>query len=399
MSRPLDELLGEQALSPAFRRTVETYTDQGGLVGAFTYALVVLETDDEALAADLAAIPANLFAASALHDDAIDETDAWGEERKRRLNEHVTVGDLVYTNVLEAAASLPEDVDPTAVPDDLDRRSDSDTGLPAPLEAIRAIGRGQLGEERLDPRAATLEDAVARVDARGAVWADLAVSLVAVAGGYSASQLETLRRLTTDGMFVLTVLDDVEDLPADVANGVANVPRVLYDGDLSRYDSAAAVAEAFLASDAPERLEALLAERWAAIDDAARTFAESLEYPETAVLEAVRRALSWYCDAVCSVPVARTVPPERRRHLRSQLAGDEASTRRALEATLTDLPLDPAALPVDIDAIVDAAVDLPAEPLADVLAMGTHAATIADDAMSTSLADALERLERRASAP
>ena len=403
MSRPLDDLLGEQALSPAFRRTVETYADQGGLVGALTYALVVLETDDDALAADLAAIPTNLFVTSALHDDAIDEADTWSpDDRKRRLNERVTVGDLVYTNVLEAAASLPDGVDLTTVPSDLglDRTSGPGADLPSALEAIREIGRGQLGEDRLEPREATLEDAIARVEARGAVWGDLAVALVAAASDYSASQLETLRQLTTDGMFVPTVLDDVEDLPADVANGVANVPRALYDGDLSRYDSEAAVVEAFLDSDAPDRLETLLAERWATIEAAAREFAASLHHPETAVLEALQRALSWYCESVCSIPVARTVPPEYRRSLRNRLAGDEESTRQAIESSLADVPLETWArrVDVDVDALAAAAVELPADPLADVLAMSAHAATVADDLMSTSLADALAGLERRAAA-
>ncbi|ELZ23820.1 hypothetical protein C477_01440 [Haloterrigena salina JCM 13891] len=375
--------LPDAGCPPPFRARVERYTNQGGLIGAFTYALTVLETDDETLAATTASIPTNLFVTSSLHDDAIDESGDWNAaDRKRRLNERITLGDLVFTNVVEAVRSLPADADLTPV-----------------LETVRQIGRGQLAEDHLEPSTATLEDAVARVDARGAVWGDLAVALVDAVADYSETQCEMLRRLTRNGMFVLTVVDDVEDLPADVANGVANVPRALYDGDLSTRESPAAVVDAFLGSDAPDRLEAILAERRTALGADARAFAATLDRPETDVLAAVRRALSWYCDTVCSVPVEATVPPERQRRVRAQLAGDEASTRRTLAAAVAELPLETGSLPVDLDAVIDTVVELPAAPLADVLSMVTHVATIADDVMSTSLADALDVLERRASTP
>ncbi|QSW98200.1 hypothetical protein [Haloterrigena alkaliphila] len=377
MSRPLDTPLGQADPSPAVRETCETYADQGGLLGTFVHALVDLETGDADLAEVLASIPTNLFVTSNLHDDAIDESAGW-DDRKRRLNEHVTLGDLVFTDVVETAAALPADVD-----------------LGPVLETVRRIGAGQLGEERVDPKSATLEDALARVDARGAVWGDLATALVDAGGGYSDAQLEALHRLATEGMVVLAVLDDVEDLPADVANGVATVPRALYDGDLAAFDSTAAAVEAFLASDAPARLEALLAERYAALEAAALEFSETLDGTDAELLAAVHGALSWYCETVCSVPVARTVPENRQRALRAQVTGPAEQRRAAIAAVVADAPIDPAAATVDFDAAIDAVADLPGDPLADALIMVAHAAAIIDERVATSLADALGTLERR----
>ncbi|WP_440769676.1 hypothetical protein [Natronorubrum sp. DTA28] len=384
MDQPLFALPVERELSPAVRTKYEAYTAQGGLLGAFTYAAVVLETDDDGLAATLASIPTALFVTSSLHDDAIDESDDWTGNRKRRLNEHVTLGDLAFTSVLEAANSLPDEIDLSPV-----------------LETVRQIGRGQLGEEALEPTTATLEDAVARVDERGAVWADLAVSLVGAVDGYSEDQLERLRTVTRHAMFVLTVVDDVEDLPEDVANGVASVPTALYDGDLSACDSPAAIANSFLASDAPRRLGALFADRRAALETGVRDLAETMDRPNAAILDAVARALTWYCESACSIPVAETVPPARQREISTQVAGDERTRRRVAETVVADFPFGAAAdsetvAVVDPEILAEAVADLPADPLADVLVALTHVATVADGVMSTSLEEALATLERRA---
>lgn len=373
MPLPSDVLPSDETCPPGLRSAVETYTDQGGLLGAFTYALVDLETVDEALAATMAEIPTNLFVTSSLHDDAIDEAEAW-DDRKRRLNEHVTAGDLVFTNVLEAAHAVPADVDLAPV-----------------LAVTRAIGTGQLREERLEPSSATPADAIDRIEQRGAVWGDLAVALVRAVGGYSRVQRDALRRVATNAMFVLTVADDVEDLPEDVDNGVASLPVALYDGDLAASESTAAV-DAFLDSDAPDRLGALVADRRARLEAAAYEFGDTIYVPNERLLAAVHRALTWYCESVCSIPVERTVPRAHQRDLRARLEADGTAKRRVLESVVSASPFDAR---VDRDALEEQVAPLPAEPLADVVVMLTHVQAVIDGIMNTSLADALATLERR----
>lgn len=374
MSR-LPDALPDDELSPALHTKLEAYADQGGLLGAFTYFFTYLERRDEALAETLAAIPTDLFVTSALHDDAIDEADAW-DDRKRRLNEHVSSGDLVFANVVAAVADAPAEVD-----------------LEPALETVREIGAGQLAEESFDAATATVDDAIARVDERGGLWGDLAVELVAATGGYTDAQLASIRTIATDGLFVLTVIDDLADLPEDVDNGVATLPVVLFDGDPAAYRSTTALVDDLLASDVPDRLEALVDRRRAAIDAAATDLHASLDHPDEALLEAAALALRWYCETVCSVPVAETVPPTRREAIREGVTGGEASMRRFVADRAVDAPVT-----VDPDAVAGTLADLPDEPLVRTAIRLRHLESVVDDRMHTTVEDALADL-RTASTP
>ncbi|WP_254523468.1 class 1 isoprenoid biosynthesis enzyme [Natrinema caseinilyticum] len=375
MSRHRGALRSVEEASPALRQKVETYRDQGGLLGTFTYVFTYLETEDPDLAATLATIPTDLFVTSALHDDAIDEADSWDADRKCRLNEHVTVGDLVYTNVVEAVSDAAVGID-----------------LGPTLEVVREIGTGQLAEEAVEATPSTEEDAVARVEDRGGVWGDLAVELVAAAGRYSSSQLEALRTIATNSLFVLTVIDDLADLPEDIGNDVATLPLLCFGERADEYASPRALIDAVLASDVPDRLADLVARRRAAIRTAVAELWDSIDHSDEALLEATDRALEWYCESVCSVPIAETVPAEQRRAIRERLTGDEEPRRRYIAAHLARLPV---AVPADDAAAVVS--DLPADRLARTAVRIHHLDSVVDSVLSTTLEDALADL-RAASA-
>jgi geranylgeranyl pyrophosphate synthase len=372
MSRLSDPLQSEADLPPALRPKVDAYADQGGLLGAFTYFFASLETDDEELAARLASIPTDLFVASALHDDAIDEAETWGADRKQRLNEHVSVGDLAFTNVAAAVAETPADID-----------------LHPVLETGREIGSGQLAEEVFDATTATVDDAIARIEERGDIWGELAVEIIAALGRYSDAQLEYLRTIATNGLFVLTVIDDLADLPEDVENGVATLPLVCFDGDPDEYRSTETLIEAVLASDVPDRLEELIAQRRAEIDAAASDLSASLGRSNEALLAAAARALTWYCESVCSIPVAETVSPEQRRDIRYRLTGDERSTRRYVAERVEEYRHPTA---VDADEIGSTVTELPDEPVVRTAIRLQHLESIVDGVMHTTLEDALADL-------
>jgi len=307
MSRLSDPLQSEADLPPALRPKVDAYADQGGLLGAFTYFFASLETDDEELAARLASIPTDLFVASALHDDAIDEAETWGADRKQRLNEHVSVGDLAPSR--------------TSPPPSPRRRPTSTcTRYSRPsAKSGRASSRRKCSTRRRRP--STMRSLASR---SGDIWGELAVEIIAALGRYSDAQLEYLRTIATNGLFVLTVIDDLADLPEDVENGVATLPLVCFDGDPDEYRSTETLIEAVLASDVPDRLEELIAQRRAEIDAAASDLSASLGRSNEALLAAAARALTWYCESVCSIPVAETVSPEQRRDIRDRLTGTSA---------------------------------------------------------------------------
>jgi len=105
-------------------------------------------------------------------------------DRKQRLNEHVSVGDLAFTNVAAAVAETPADID-----------------LHPVLETVREIGSGQLAEEVFDATTATVDDAIARIEERGDIWGELRSRSFQALGRYSDAQLEYLRTIATNGLF------------------------------------------------------------------------------------------------------------------------------------------------------------------------------------------------------
>jgi len=370
------EVLSDPRLDglPAGLRTdVERYLDQGGLLGTVTYTLVYLDSGDERAAARAASIPTNLFVASCLHDDAIDLPDGRGADRKSSLNWRVTVGDVVYTRILDTVDALGEDFETATVTDQ-----------------FRTIAYGQLREETVTGTGPSMTDAVARVEERGSVWGELAVC-PAVAGGYGGAELEHVSTVLANVLFVLTLVDDVEDVPEDVENGVANFPVLLADGDPADYDSTAAFVDTLVDSDVPDRLDAVVDEHEREMEAHARQFAAASEYTPRELVDALTRALRWYREAVCTVPLEETVPPDRQSALRERLADDDER-----EAVLAELL---AAFPLSVgspDEVVATGTALPTETLAPAVVGLSHVFTLVDGVMTTDLDAALATLRERA---
>ena len=375
-----DPRLGK--LPPAFRTDLEGYLDQGGLLGTVTYTLVYLDTGDERTAARAASIPTNLFVASCLHDDAIDgagrdTVDATGAreaDRKAFRNWRVTVGDVVYTHILDTVAALPDGFETGTVTDQ-----------------FRTIAYGQLVEESLSAADCSMAKAVDRVEQRGSVWGELAVC-PAVAGGYGGRELDHVSTVIENVLFVLTLVDDVEDIPEDLRNGVANVPVLAADADPADYASTAAFLDALVESDVPDRLAGVVESHEAEMAAGARRFLEATDYEPAAVLEALTRGLAWYREAVCTVPVEETVPPARQAAIRERLAGDETEREAVLAELLAAFPLRVRAR----DPLVEAAHSFPAEDLAPAVVGLFHVSALVDEVMTTDLDAALEGLRERA---
>ena len=383
----------------AFRTDLERYLDQGGLLGTVTYALVYLDTGDERTAARAASIPTNLFVASCLHDDAIDaagvdavdgrrgggtDGEATGEggagangtDRKAFRNWRVTVGDVVYTRILDAVEALPEGFETRTVTDQ-----------------FRTIAYGQLGEEsavRADP---TMAEAVGRVEERGSVWGELAVSPV-VAGGYGGPELDHVSAVVENVLFVLTLVDDVEDVPEDLENGVANIPVLAADEDPDDYPSTTAFVDALVDSDVPDRLSAVVERHEAEMEASAHRFVEGTDHTPVELVDALARALEWYRESACTVPLEEAVPPERQADLRDRLAGDEDEREAVLSELLAAFPLRVR----EPESLAGTTTGLPADRLAPVVVGLFHVSALVDSAMTTDLDAALDDLRQQATA-
>lgn len=382
----------------AFRRDLERYLNQGGLLGMVTYALVYLNAGDEETAVRAASIPANSFIASCLHDDAIDaagdgvtgkvgggttDDDKRGTDgvdvgraadSKAVRNWRVTVGDVFSTRTLDVFKALPDRFETRPVTDQL-----------------RTIAYAQLDEESVVRTNPTMAEAVSRVEQRGSVWGELAVS-PAIAGGYSGPELDHVSRVIENILFVLTLIDDVEDVPEDLANGVANIPVLVADPDPDNYHSTAAFVDALVESDMPDRLTELVERREFQMEASAHRFIEETEYTPLELLDALARALEWYHESACTVPLEEIVPPERQATIRERLAGGEAER----EAILSELL---AAFPLRVrtpDLFVGTAADVPADRLAPVVVGLFHISALVDSVMTTNLDSALDNLRELA---
>jgi len=378
----------------AFRRDLERYLNQGGLLGTITYALVYLDTGDERTAARAASIPTNLFVASCLHDDAIDGAGegtadegapveggdlgsavrGGSTDPKAFRNWRVTVGDVVYTRILDVVETLPEEFETRTVTDQ-----------------FRTIAHGQLDEESVTHGDPTMAQAVSRVEQRGSVWGELAVS-PAVAGGYGGAELDHVSAVVENVLFVLTLVDDVEDVPEDLENGVANIPVLVADADPDDYPSTAAFVAALVDSDVPDRLADVVERHETEMEASAHRFVESTDYTPLELIDALARALEWYREAACTVSLDETVPPERQATVRERLAGDEADREAVLSELLAAFPL----CVREPESVAGTATEVPTDRLAPVVVGLFHVSALVDSAMTTDLDAALDSLRERA---
>lgn len=377
--RNLSEVVSfEQELPTGLQTDVERYTNQGGLLGVFTFFLIYLETDNEDTAATAASIPTCLFIMSSLHDDAIDEAIGRRQDLKRFLNLRTTVGDMIFTHVLNFVDELPDEFDVGII-----------------TEQFRSIGAGQLREEEITSADLTTEQAIDRVEERGSVWGELAVSPVEASGHYSDAQLERIYTFTANLLFVLTVIDDVEDIPEDVENDVINIPLVFHRENLNEHASEAGLIDSLLASDVPQRLDDLIAEREVEMERAARQFSGHSRHSKSDLLDAWNRALTWYRESVCTIPLERNVPKGRQQEVRENLVdGDERKSRYLLDKVVDDFP----ARFGSQEEFVTFVNTLPANTLAPAVIMMLHIETLVDSVMTTTLNDALANLQTRETA-
>lgn len=351
------------------QESLRHYLNQGGTFGLMTYYLTALESGDESVAETAALIPTYAFVASSLHDDAIDEVGHRGDGQKQFLNSHVTGGDIVFTHLMEELRSLPDEYDVERI-----------------TAKLREIGSGQLREESVSSTTPGTEEMVSRIEERGVIWGEF--PLTVVDSGPGPSSLDALRVSSRETLFVLTLIDDIEDIREDIHNDVASLPLAYVEKCPGQFDSTREFLGYFLDSDAPERLRELAAERERRVQAALRRFYERTAYSDEEHLGAVLGALDWYQQTVCSVPVDETVPPGRQTEIRNSVAGESGERAQLLRDTLSDTPIQVAIT----DRLLDRLGSLPSDDVARALTLLTHIETLVKRNLTTSVDHALNNL-------
>lgn len=286
MTRFKDILSFNHNIPNSLQEDLDRYVNQGGLLGTFTYFLLYLETDNEELASTVASIPTSLFVMSSLHDDAVDEANAHNDNLKQFLNLRTTLGDQIFTHVVDFTDMLPKGFDVKSI-----------------TSQFREIGDGQIKEEEILTTDLSTEQAIKRVEERGSVWGELAVSPVEAGNYFTDEQLGYVDTFCANLLFVLTVVDDIEDIPEDLENDVLNIPLLLYGEDMDEAKSKESLIEGLLESDVPQQLDDLCGRREREMERAVRLFAEDTNHSREAMLAAWNQALDWYQNSVCTVPV------------------------------------------------------------------------------------------------
>lgn len=365
-----EDILQQHDLPRELEIDIERYVNQGGLLGVFTYYLIYLRTGDESLAKKAALLPQRIFVMSSLHDDAVDNAQQRGDDLKEYLNLRTTIGDLFFTDAIELIEEFPEDFDIEHI-----------------IGKIREIGIGQLNEED-DTKNFSLEEAIERVDERGTVWGELAVTPLEAAGYYSDEELDYLRTFMGNFLFVLTLVDDVEDIPEDYENYVVNIPLIILDLDPESYTKDEVI-RMFLDSNVPTELRELLEERQSNMESAVKQFYRASGFSQTELLKAWNEALTWYIESICTVPLDQIVPPSKREMVSRELSGDAEQRREYIvNEVLDDFPARTASL----EEFAARASTLPQEELTTAVVSTIHIETLVESVMTTDIDDAINNL-------
>lgn len=355
---------------------IERYINQGGLLGAFTYFLLYVETEDHELASTGAAIPTCLFVMSSLHDDAIDESNSQTVGLKPFLNNRITIGDHIFTHIIEFADELPDQITVKSI-----------------TSQFRKISAGQLREEQVNWSSLSDDQAVERVEERGSVWGELAVSPVEAGDYYTEKQLNYIDTFCSNLLFILTLVDDVEDIPEDLENDVRNIPLLLYGDKITTYESEESLINDFLESDVPQELDELCEKREQEMEQALSAFANDVDHSTNSMLAAWNETLDWYQNTLCTVPVAETVPEERQSEIHKTLSNDNTeNSEYLLSQVAADMPIRLKS-PTEF---ADAVNNLPGPKLAPAVVKMSHIETLVESVMTTTLEDAVDNLERQA---
>jgi hypothetical protein len=356
-------------ISPEKQGTLRQYLNQGGTFGLITHYLTALESESRTTAETAALIPTYAFIASSLHDDAIDEVETHSKDRKQFLNSHITGGDIVFTHLMEELRSLPNEYDVERI-----------------TTKLREIGSGQLREEPISSTTLGPERMISRIEERGVIWGDF--PLTVVDSGPEPSSLEAIRTSSQETLFILTVIDDIEDLPEDIHNNVASLPLAYVEKRPEQFASTQEFLAYFLDSDAPDRLRELAAERESRIETALQRFYRESPHSDAEHLRAALGALEWYQRTVCSVPVDETVPPSRQTEIRSSIEDESAERERLIRDIVSDTPIQIAIT----DQLLDRLGLLPSDDVVQTLTLLTHIETLVKRNLTTSIDHALNNL-------
>lgn len=151
------------------------------------------------------------FLATSIHDDIIDSRDD-GEQglKQHALNTRIVFGDYFFIQLAVHLAEIIQEIDINCRQAFLDFFK----------KEMVVVAESQLIDQRMAGKPYTIEASLQQAEERGGSWGRLVMGTVCRALGAPPADIRLLTGAANDFFIALTILDDLQDLTDDVANGI-----------------------------------------------------------------------------------------------------------------------------------------------------------------------------------
>ncbi len=151
------------------------------------------------------------FLATSIHDDIIDSRDdREGDLGRHALNARIVFGDYFFIELAVHLAEIIQEIEVDCRKDFLDYFK----------KEMVVVAESQLIDQRMAGKPYTIEASLQQAEERGGSWGRLVMGSVSRACGASLSDTQLLTQAANQFFIALTILDDLQDLADDTANGI-----------------------------------------------------------------------------------------------------------------------------------------------------------------------------------
>lgn len=151
------------------------------------------------------------FLATSIHDDVIDSRDD-GEKAlsQHSLNTRIVFGDYFFIQLAVHLAEITQELNAQYRKGFLDYFK----------REMVVVAESQLIDQRMAGKPYTIEASLQQAEERGGSWGRLVMGSVCRALGAPPPDVRLLSEAANDFFIALTILDDLQDLTDDIANGI-----------------------------------------------------------------------------------------------------------------------------------------------------------------------------------
>lgn len=177
----------------------------------FSYLVARGYQASTALAERYAEIMEAFFLATSIHDDIVDALDEGEKDlRQHALNARIVLGDYFFVELAVQLARIIPEIDPDCREGFLDYFK----------KEMVVVAESQIMDQRMAGKPYSVESSLQQAEERGGSWGRLVMGSISRACGASDMDCQLLTQAANEFFLALTILDDLQDLSDDIANGI-----------------------------------------------------------------------------------------------------------------------------------------------------------------------------------